>query len=60
MTSQTEALQQSRGRNSQINDPIWPGFELIRDFIHTQLICKFQEHPIKTEGVIVMTNIFPL
>ena len=24
-------------------------FELIRDFIHVHLVCKFQEYPIKTE-----------
>ena len=30
-------------------DLIWPGFKLIQDFIHVQLICKFQEDLIKTE-----------
>ena len=53
-------FQQSRGHNSKIDDPIWPIFELVQDCIHIHLICKFQEHPIKTEGVMVMTNIFPL
>ena len=41
--------QDSRGRNSEINDLIWPVFEVVRDFIHVHLICKFQEHPVKTE-----------
>ena len=54
-------FQQSRGPNSKINhDPILPVFELVQDFIHIHLICKFQEHPIETEGAMVMTNIFPL
>ena len=35
--------------NSKINDPIWPIFELVCDFIHVHLICKFQEELIKTE-----------
>ena len=52
-------FQQSRGHNSKTNDLIWPGIELARDFIHV-LICKFQGHLIKTIGVMVMTNIFPL
>ena len=47
-------FQQSRGCNS--NDPIWPVFILVRDFIHVLLICKFQEHLIKTEWLILMTK----
>ena len=47
--SQTEAFQQSRGRNFKINDPLWPGFELTWNFIHFHFICKVQENPIKTE-----------
>ena len=49
-------FQQSRGRNSKIKDQIWPVFEVVRDFNHVHIISKFQEHPIKTEGVIVMTK----
>ena len=33
---------------------------LVRTFIHAHIICKFQEHPIKTEGVMVMITIYPL
>ena len=55
--SQTVRLfQQPRGCNSKINDPIWPDFKLIRDFIHVHLICKFQEDLIKTEWVMLMTK----
>ena len=35
---------------------MWPVFELFRDFIHVHLIRKFQEHPIKTEQVTLMTK----
>ena len=49
-------FQQSRGRNSKINDPIWPVFKHVRDFIHAHLSCKFQAVTIKTEQVIVMTK----
>ena len=48
--------QSSRGRNSKINEPIWPVFELVLDFIHVHIICKFQEHPIKTEWITMMTK----
>ena len=36
--------------------PIWPVFEMIWDFIHVHLFCKFQEEPIKTEWVMLMTK----
>ena len=49
-------IQQSRGRNSKINDPIWLVFKLMRDFKHVHLSCKLQEVPIKTEQVVVMTR----
>ena len=38
---------QSRGRNSAIAGPIWPIFELVRDFMHVIIICKFHEDPTK-------------
>ena len=46
--------QQSKGCNSKINDPIQTVFELIWDFIHVPLNCKFHEDPIKTEQVMLM------
>ena len=42
-------LQESRGRNSKINNQIWTLFEFVQDFTHVHLICKFQDDPIKTE-----------
>ena len=53
-------FQQSRRHNSMINGSTLPVFELIRAFIPSLLICKFQEDMIKTEGAMVMTSIFPL
>ena len=47
-------FQQSNGRNFKINDRIWQLFELVQDFIHIHIITKFQEYPVKTEGVIVI------
>ena len=43
-----------------INDLIWLVFEFLRDLIHVHIIYKFQEHLIKTVGVMVMTSIFLL
>ena len=49
-------FQQSRGCNSKTNDLIWPVLELVWDFIHVHLICKFREDPIKSERVTLMTK----
>ena len=35
-------------------------FELIRAFIPSLIICKFQEDMIKIEGAMLITSIFPL
>ena len=51
MAMSNRLFQQSRGFNSKIHVQIWPVYKLIWDFIHVHLICKFQEHPIKTAGV---------
>ena len=49
-------LQQSRECNSNINDSPWPVSELTWDYIYIHLICKFQEHPIETEWVMLITK----
>ena len=48
-------FQQSRERNSKINDLMWPVFKPFRDFIHIH-ICKFQEDQNKIEWVTLMTK----
>ena len=40
--SQTKAFSAIKGTNSETNDPIRPVFQLVWDFIHVHLICKFQ------------------
>ena len=64
MTSKTEAFS-AKAYNSKINGVIWPVFLLVQWFIQdnkltVHLICKFQERRIKSEGVMMMTSIFPL
>ena len=46
--------QKLREGNSKTNDPIWPVFKFIRDFIRVYLISKFKESPIKAEQVMLM------
>ena len=45
-----------QGDITEINNLIWPVLELIQDFIHAPLICKFQEDPVKIEQVMLMTK----
>ena len=53
---QTEAfIGNQGGRNSKINDSICPSLGLVRDLIHFHL-----QDLIKTEGIMVITSIFPL
>ena len=56
LTKSNMLFQQSRWCNSKINVLIWPVFKLDHEFIHGHLICKFQEHPIKTEWVTLLTK----
>ena len=50
--SKTEAFFSNQGDVAlRLFDPIWQVFQIVRDFIHVHLICKFQEHPIKPEWV---------
>ena len=36
----------SRAANSVVSGPIWPKFELARDFMHVLITCKFKNHRI--------------
>ena len=45
---------------SEVNNPIWPEFELIRDFVSILVIGKLDKGQIKHEGVIVFTTISSL
>ena len=50
----------SNTSNSEVNGPIWPEFELIRDFRCVLAICKFKKDPIKTKQAMLRkrSNIF--
>ena len=41
----------SRAANSAVLSPIWPNFELVRDFINVLVTCKYEEHPIKMKAL---------
>ena len=38
----------SRAANSLVSGPIWPKFELVRDFMHVLVICKYKKDRIKS------------
>ena len=50
----------SRAANSIVSGPIWPKFELVRDFMHVLIACKYREDRIKSNGEKVETPFFPL
>ena len=37
----------SRAAYSIVSGPIWPNFELVRDFMHILVICKYKKDRIK-------------
>ena len=36
-----EIFRPSRAANSVVSDPIWPKFELVRNFMHVPVTCKY-------------------
>ena len=44
-----KTFRHSRANNSDVNDPIWPEIELVRDLIPVLVITKFDEDPIKNK-----------
>ena len=45
----------SRASNSKRNIPIWPKFDLLRDFMTVMVSCKFHKKPIKNKEAIDWT-----
>ena len=43
-----EIFRRSRAVNSVVSGPIWPKFELVRDFMHVLVTCKYKKDRIKT------------
>ena len=46
--------------NSVVCCQIWPKFELIRDFMHVLVACKYKKDPIKNNREKVETSFSPL
>ena len=44
----------------EVNSPICPEFELVRDFIAILVTCKFEDNSIKSESTILQTTFSPL
>ena len=42
-----EILRRSRAANSVVSGPIWPKFELVRDFMHVLVTCKYKKDRIQ-------------
>ena len=48
----------SRAANSAALSPIWPNFELVRNFMVVLHTCKNEEDPYKNEGARVFTTLY--
>ena len=50
----------SRAANSIVSGLIWPKFELVRDFMHVLVTCKYKKDRIKNNQEKVETSFSPL
>ena len=50
----------SKADNSVVNGPIWPKFELVWDFMHVLVTCKYKKDLIKSYPEKVETPFSPL
>ena len=50
----------SRAANSIVSGPIWSKFELVRDFMHVLVTCKYKKDRIKNNREKVETSFSPL
>ena len=55
-----EFFRRSRATNSVVSGPIWLKFELIPDFIHVLVTCKYKKDWIKNNRETVETSFSPL
>ena len=44
-----EIFRRSRAANSVVSGPIWPKFELVRDYMHVLVTCKYKKDRIKNK-----------
>ena len=47
----------SRAANPIVSSPIWPKFELVRDFMHVLVTCKYKKDRVKSNRGKVVTEI---
>ena len=55
-----EIFKTSRAANSVVSGPIWPKFELVWDFMHVLLTCKYKKDQIKKQQRQGGDIIFPI
>ena len=60
LISAWEIIKISRAANSVVSGPIWPNFELVRDFMHGLVTCKYKKDRIKNNREKVETSFSPL
>ena len=53
-------FRRSRAANSVVSGPTWPKFELVRDFMHVLVTCKYKKDLIKSNREKVETPFSPL
>ena len=53
-------FRRSRAANSVVSGPIWPKFELVRDFMHVVVTCKYKKDRIKSNRAKVEAPFSPL
>ena len=50
----------TQGQNSVVSGPIWSEFELVRDFMHVLVTCKYKKDRIKNNREKVETSFSPI
>ena len=55
-----EIFRGSRAANTVLSGPIWPKFELVRDFMHVLVTCKYKKDLIKSNQEKVVNGGFLL
>ena len=53
-------FRRSRAANSAVSSPIWLKFELVQDFMHVLVTCKYKKDRIKNNREQVETLFSPL
>ena len=59
-TKRPKGLGSGYPANYIVSGPIWPKFELVRDFMHVLVTCKYEKDRIKSNREKVATPFSPL